>query len=675
MKIKFLTSSILHRTYITASSSSVFVKHNFSEKQNIASKIICMDSFTQGKIILIIFLIHHANSALFAQAPHRNGNRLHAMLGVALAAIGLKGYITIDMALFIFICWVAISFLLNAIVSASLSAKNFDFAIRLCKIRCTFDRRWSAKQSMSKAKWVRSASENDVSSYALHAKEMMPDELSVADKWATANDAIELIETENENATLHLIELAAECGYSRITDWDKHIRILINAKKWDDAVFALQKVQPVLKNDLNALEIYAAGYKYLVISLSVDGLYQKYERELSSIYTATKNKTKTQPYKKKVVVIYFIFALIGLGHLFSMVTATESSSQDSIANLTVAGGLIPSFVQAGQYWRIITSCFLHAGLLHLFMNCLWLYYIGPLVEQCIGKRNMVSLFIISAMCGSIITCLVYPEPTVSVGASGGMMGLLGALGVAGVRGLAPLSINSRKSVLKYIGIIVAWNAVLGLSIPQINNAAHAAGFISGAIITEILRQRKFAIHNFMRSIICLASIVAMLLSFYALGIDYKNGSAPPTLKAKIFTINTDLNIALNEGWVMADSEILAHPLFGLFQIKEVNNILDIKKYFENSIKASFPEGKLTLKPAPKKHEQNTTIKIYEATLKAKSTSKVMFLLHDTKYDLVLFGATNETYNKYTKKLWVKALSSAYRGKKEKNPQATYRLMP
>nr|WP_054752968.1 rhomboid family intramembrane serine protease [Piscibacillus salipiscarius] len=90
------------------------------------------------------------------------------------------------------------------------------------------------------------------------------------------------------------------------------------------------------------------------------------------------------------------------------------------------GGLkFNPFIAQGEYWRIITSMFLHIGLIHLLMNMIALYYLGEVTEKIYGTKRFLVIYFIAGIFGSIASFAT--NDSVSAGASGAIFGLFGAL--------------------------------------------------------------------------------------------------------------------------------------------------------------------------------------------------------------------------------------------------------
>lgn len=131
-------------------------------------------------------------------------------------------------------------------------------------------------------------------------------------------------------------------------------------------------------------------------------------------------------------------------------------------------------IEQGQIWRLLTSAFLHSGLIHVACNMYSLYIIGPQIEQIYGINRYLIVYIFSCLTSSLLSYFMNPYG-ISVGASGGIFGLLGAL-------LAFAIIERNKIQKKYISSlmqIIIINLFIGLSINNIDNFAHIGGLIGG----------------------------------------------------------------------------------------------------------------------------------------------------------------------------------------------------
>ncbi|UTI66542.1 rhomboid family intramembrane serine protease [Paraconexibacter antarcticus] len=140
----------------------------------------------------------------------------------------------------------------------------------------------------------------------------------------------------------------------------------------------------------------------------------------------------------------------------------------------------PSIAEGHQYYRLVTSGFLHAGLLHIGFNMYILWWLGNLLEPAIGKRRFVGLYFVSMLTGSIGALLVTPDsPT--VGASGAIFGLMGvAFMEMRARGIDPMASG--------IGPTILLNLVLSFTLSGISIGGHIGGLVGGGLATLVLHE-------------------------------------------------------------------------------------------------------------------------------------------------------------------------------------------
>ena len=131
-------------------------------------------------------------------------------------------------------------------------------------------------------------------------------------------------------------------------------------------------------------------------------------------------------------------------------------------------------VANGEYYRLITSAFLHASAIHLLFNSYALYFVGPRVDAIVGRLRFGVLFIVSAFGGSVVSYLTHPLASASVGASGAVFGLFGATYVVLRR--------VRGDTRQITGLLVL-NLALGFLLPFINWQAHLGGLVTGVALT------------------------------------------------------------------------------------------------------------------------------------------------------------------------------------------------
>ncbi len=132
----------------------------------------------------------------------------------------------------------------------------------------------------------------------------------------------------------------------------------------------------------------------------------------------------------------------------------------------------------GQWWRLLSSVFIHAGLIHLAYNMFALFFIGPFLESSIGSKKFMIIYLLTGMIASF-TSLTFHDSTISVGASGAIFGMYGL--TAALMLLKYLNKNLTAMLWVSVAIFIGLNLIMGLS-AGIDMAAHLGGLISGFII-------------------------------------------------------------------------------------------------------------------------------------------------------------------------------------------------
>jgi membrane associated rhomboid family serine protease len=173
-------------------------------------------------------------------------------------------------------------------------------------------------------------------------------------------------------------------------------------------------------------------------------------------------------------------------------TALQSlwSLEGSEAVLVKLGALDLTHVWVeGEWWRVLTTGFLHGSLLHLVLNMTALGSIGDWVEHAWGPWRALLLFLASSV-GGCLASLLWCESQMVVGASAGVLGQAGALWLA--RRFGPEELQARifpVSVLS-LGILIVLCLGLGLVIPGIAQAGHFGGLITGTAVGWLLLEKR-----------------------------------------------------------------------------------------------------------------------------------------------------------------------------------------
>ncbi|MGD1067519.1 MAG: rhomboid family intramembrane serine protease [Vulcanimicrobiaceae bacterium] len=182
-----------------------------------------------------------------------------------------------------------------------------------------------------------------------------------------------------------------------------------------------------------------------------------------------------------------------LAFVWEYTTGTFSGTglQQSEA-LYAHGGLFGAAVlQNGEWWRLVTSAFLHGGIAHIALNMIALYQIGQFVELLYGRARYALVYVLAMLGSGLLVTFLAPDQ-VTIGASGAIFGLFGALVAAGLR----LGARGRALITQTIPIIVI-NLVFTFSVPGISWEAHVGGLVTGFLAGLLLymvpsRQRENA---------------------------------------------------------------------------------------------------------------------------------------------------------------------------------------
>jgi rhomboid protease GluP len=164
-----------------------------------------------------------------------------------------------------------------------------------------------------------------------------------------------------------------------------------------------------------------------------------------------------------------------------MVIAGVNLMEPSTGDLLHWGGNLRAYTVAGEWYRLLTSTFLHGGILHLLFNMYALYFIGIYLEPLIGRWRFLALYLCTGILASAAS-IWWSGDAVSVGASGAIFGMYGVF-------LALLTTNyidkdTRKALLQSIVIFVVFNLAYGTK-AGIDNAAHIGGLLSGLLFGYI----------------------------------------------------------------------------------------------------------------------------------------------------------------------------------------------
>ncbi|HEY6445060.1 MAG TPA: rhomboid family intramembrane serine protease [Acidobacteriaceae bacterium] len=206
----------------------------------------------------------------------------------------------------------------------------------------------------------------------------------------------------------------------------------------------------------------------------------------------------------------YLFTLLQSNSLVGPAFDTNSLSFKLLCN----GGFV---LRDGQWWRVVTSIFVHFGWIHILSNMWCLWNLGLLGEPLLGEFGMFAAYLLTGVAGNLVSIVFHParfgEPNaiLSAGASGAVFGIAGVLLMLLRSPLLPIPQMELKKLRRSVWYFALINFVIdgGLWVAhtaiQIDNTAHLGGFLSGialgwplvprigAIRTTFLRRRAFAV--------------------------------------------------------------------------------------------------------------------------------------------------------------------------------------
>lgn len=241
---------------------------------------------------------------------------------------------------------------------------------------------------------------------------------------------------------------------------------IVNLKEFDD-IKQYKTVMEVFPDIIKKSKIKEKGME-LFFKLTSE-INKKNEQE------GIKAEEIFKPKKPIITVSLIIINVI----VFILMYIFGKGSQDAFT-LIKFGAFQKDLILGGEYYRLITSAFLHIGIFHLLFNCYALYVIGRQLESFLGKIKFLIIYLVSALCGSLMS-MIFPI-SISAGASGAIFGLLGSLLYFGYNYRVYLGTVLKSQIIPLILI----NLIFGFMVSGINNAAHIGGLIGGILITMSL---------------------------------------------------------------------------------------------------------------------------------------------------------------------------------------------
>jgi len=208
--------------------------------------------------------------------------------------------------------------------------------------------------------------------------------------------------------------------------------------------------------------------------------------ETASVDPATEFRTRLAAITPRVFVTQVLVAMNVAVFLAMIVTGVHPLEPTIDSLIRWGADYGPRTITNGQWWRLLTSMFLHIGVIHIAFNMFVLWQVGPFVERLLGNAGFLVVYLVSGFAGALVS-LAWNPYVVSAGASGAIFGLYGALlGFLLVRrDSVPSEVLS--PLIKNALIFIGYNAVYGFARSGTDVADHigglAGGFVCGLVLS------------------------------------------------------------------------------------------------------------------------------------------------------------------------------------------------
>jgi len=180
-------------------------------------------------------------------------------------------------------------------------------------------------------------------------------------------------------------------------------------------------------------------------------------------------------------IIFGMNAAVFLGMVLAGHTILDFSSPE----LVRWGANVGALTISGEWWRLLTNVFVHAGIIHIAFNMWCLWNLGALCESLYGRWTYLLIYVFCGLGASLASAAWHPY-TPSVGASGAIFGLAGALIAAFKLGEFSVPRSALSGTLRSLGAFVVYNLIFGFAISGIDNAAHIGGLVTGLILGAMI---------------------------------------------------------------------------------------------------------------------------------------------------------------------------------------------
>ncbi len=244
------------------------------------------------------------------------------------------------------------------------------------------------------------------------------------------------------------------------------VKNIVDAPIFDDRKITDENILEAFPNINEKLLKDAKGIDLMInVTKDINEKTEKENRQYEKIFSP-----------KKIYMTQAIMALCAIGFVITLMFGGIPAIVDVPTNiLALLGANNITLLQSGEIWRLLTYMFLHGSLLHLLINMYSLYIIGTQIENYYGKTKYIIIYLVSGICGGLLSAIGIGVNAISAGASGAIFGLLGALAYFGYHYRLYLGNALKTQIIPVIAI----NLLIGVMVTGIDNFCHIGGLISG----------------------------------------------------------------------------------------------------------------------------------------------------------------------------------------------------
>lgn len=197
------------------------------------------------------------------------------------------------------------------------------------------------------------------------------------------------------------------------------------------------------------------------------------------MYNKTKGQVKNmfirrESFSQYIRLYPFVTALLAINILVYIVTGLPIRASRELYFLGIGDNY---FISAGEWWRLITPMFLHAGLMHLLFNMFSLFIFGPELERVAGRARFLTIYLLAGLFANVASFFLGGPDFAHVGASGAIFGIFGAFGA-----LVYYTKNAFPQLRQIMLPIIIISVIMTFLQPGVNVIGHIAGLIVGFII-------------------------------------------------------------------------------------------------------------------------------------------------------------------------------------------------